>query len=63
MNKTVYRVATTALFLSFSGCSTYDSIAPDWAKVGSSETENVVVVTEAADDNAETTWWNPLTWW
>ena len=63
MKKTAFSVATRALFLSFGGCSTYNSVAPDWAKIGSSDSENEVVVTESSGDTESSTWWNPFTWW
>jgi len=45
--------------VAFGGCSTYNSYAPDWAKIGSSGTE-----AEASSDTAENepTWWNPFSW-
>ena len=59
MNKTMIKVALVASVFAFGGCSTYNSYAPDWAKIGSSGTE-----AEASGDSAEkkSTWWNPFSW-
>ena len=60
MNKTMIKVALVASVFVFGGCSTYNSYAPDWAKIGSSGTE-----AEASDGSTEnqSTWWNPFSWW
>ena len=59
MNKIMIKMALVASVLAFGGCSTYNSYAPDWAKIGSSSTE-----AEASGDSAEkeSTWWNPFSW-
>ena len=59
MNKTIIKVALVASVFAFGGCSTYNSYAPDWAKIGSSSAE-----TEASGGTAEkeSTWWNPFSW-
>lgn len=59
MNKTMIKVALLALVVAFGGCSTYNSYAPDWAKIGSSATEAA-----ASGDTSEkkSTWWNPFSW-
>ena len=49
---------TILLIVSFmlfgSGCSTYNSIVPNWATIGS---------TSNTDGNkSETRWWNPFSW-
>ena len=59
MNTTIIRVALLASVLAFGGCSTYNSYAPDWAKIGSSGTE-VEATRDATED--EFTWWNPFSW-
>tara|TARA_B100000989_G_scaffold295405_2_gene276436 strand:- start:2057 stop:2236 length:180 start_codon:yes stop_codon:yes gene_type:complete len=59
MKKTVIKVALLAAALAFSGCSTYNSYAPDWAKIGSSGTE---AETSSDANDSETTWWNPFSW-
>ena len=58
MKKTVIKAAIVASFLALGGCSTYNAYAPDWAKMGGSETE-----TEATTDSEESSWWNPFSWW
>lgn len=59
MNKTTIKAALLALVVVFGGCSTYNSYAPDWAKIGSPVTES-----EAGGDASknESTWWNPFSW-
>ena len=59
MSKTAIKVALLATTLAFSGCSTYNSYAPDWAKIGSSGIES-----EASNDATEneSSWWNPFSW-
>ena len=59
MNKTMIRVGLVASVFAFGGCSTYNSYAPDWAKIGSTSTE-----AEAGGETAkkESTWWNPFSW-
>ena len=39
MKNTVIKAAIVAPFLALGGCSTYNAYAPDWAKMGGSETE------------------------
>ena len=59
MNKTMIKVALLSSIVVFGGCSTYNSYAPDWAKIGSPATE------AAASGDAtekESTWWNPFSW-
>ena len=59
MNKKMIKMALVASVFAFGGCSTYNSYAPDWAKIGSSSTE-----AEASGVAAEkeSTWWNPFSW-
>ena len=39
MKNTVIKAAIVASFLALGGCSNYNAYAPDWAKMGSSETQ------------------------
>ena len=55
MKNTVIKATIVASFLALGGCSTYNSYAPDWAKIGGSETE-----TEATTDREESSWCNPF---
>jgi hypothetical protein len=61
MKNTVIRAAIVASFLALGGCSTYNAYAPDWAKMGGSETKTETA-SEAATDGAESSWWNPFSW-
>ena len=41
-----------------SGCSTYNSIVPDWASIGSTSSD-----TKATKDSSDSSsWWNPFSW-
>ena len=62
MKNTLIKAAIVASFLALGGCSTYNAYAPDWAKMGGSETETEAT-SEAATDGAESSWWNPFSWW
>ena len=59
MKKTLIKAALIASFLSIGGCSTYNSIGPEWAQIGSSGTD-----TEAESNSGEnnSVWWNPFSW-
>ena len=59
MKKTLIKAALVASFLSVSGCSTYNSLVPEWAQIGSSGTESE---TEANTDDDNSVWWNPFSW-
>ncbi len=43
-----------------SGCSTYNSIVPDWASIGASSTSDTTKTVEKNDD--DWSWWNPFSW-
>ena len=60
MNRTMIKVGLVASVFAFGGCSTYNSYAPDWAKIGSSVTEEE---TSGASAESQSTWWNPFSWW
>ena len=59
MSTTMIKVALLASVISYGGCSTYNTYAPDWAKIGSADTK-----TEASSDATEneSKWWNPFSW-
>ena len=59
MNKTMIKVALLTSLMVFGGCSTYNSYAPNWAKIGSSGAE-----AEVSNDTTgnQPTWWNPFSW-
>ena len=59
MKKTLIKAALVASFLSVSGCSTYNSIVPEWAQIGSSGVESE---TEVNTDDDNSVWWNPFSW-
>ena len=39
MDKKIIKVALAAYLFTLGGCSTYNTYAPDWAKIGSSGTQ------------------------
>ena len=41
-----------------SGCSTYNSIVPNWASTGSSYSQ----ATTSEINNDSGSWWNPFSW-
>ena len=53
------KVALLASVMGFGGCSTYNFYAPDWAKIGSSDTETEA--SSVATEN-QSAWWNPFSW-
>ena len=59
MNKTLIKAVLLASVVVFGGCSSYNSYAPDWAKIGSSDTE--VEANSNVTEN-QSTWWNPFSW-
>ena len=59
MKNLTIKVAIVASFFTFGGCSTYNSYAPDWAKIGSSTSEPV---SSSETTDQETKWWNPFSW-
>ncbi len=52
------------LLISLSGCASYNSIAPEWAKVGGENSETTQEDSKAESDADEdgSIWWNPLSW-
>ena len=61
MLKIVKLTLITAAIFSLASCASYNSIMPDWAKIGeSSETEEVESNKTNGEDEVD--WWNPLTW-
>lgn len=41
-----------------SGCSTYNSIVPDWASIGSTSSDT----NRSKDSSESSSWWNPFSW-
>jgi len=41
-----------------SGCSTYNSIVPDWASIGSTSSDTK----PTKDSGDSSSWWNPFSW-
>ncbi len=61
MKKIVKLMLISAATFSLASCASYNSIMPDWAKIGeSTETEQVENNQTDGDDDVD--WWNPFTW-
>ena len=62
MTKVINQIFLATLLAVLSGCATYNSVAPEWAKIGS-EMAEVTTEEKAADESSDdSVWWNPLTW-
>ncbi|MGB1849507.1 MAG: hypothetical protein ACPHKJ_04790 [Litorivicinaceae bacterium] len=62
MKKVINQIFLATLLVALSGCATYNSVAPEWAKIGS-ETAEVTTEEKATDESGDNSvWWNPLTW-
>lgn len=61
MLKKVKLTLITAAIFSLASCSSYNSIMPDWAKIGESATTEDVEKNKTDGENG-VDWWNPLTW-
>ena len=62
MKKVINQIFLATLLVALSGCATYNSVAPEWAKIGS-ETAEVTTEEKATDESDDNSvWWNPLTW-
>ena len=48
------------IFFSLSSCASYNSVAPDWAKIGVENSESASDSGES--DEKELPWWNPASW-
>ena len=60
MTKKISIIITIAFMMISTGCSTYNSLVPDFATIGSS---SVSVTTENNKNNSEeASWWNPFSW-
>ncbi len=51
---------SVAIF-SLASCASYNSIMPDWAKIGE-DAKTVEVENNQTDGADDVDWWNPLTW-
>ena len=61
MFKIIKLTLITAAIFSLANCASYNSIMPDWAKIGESA-ETVDVENNQTDGEDDVDWWNPLTW-
>ena len=60
MTKKISIIITIAFMMLSTSCSTYNSLVPDFATIGSS---SVSETTENNKDNSDgSSWWNPFSW-
>ena len=60
MTKKISIIITIAFMTLSTSCSTYNSLVPDFATIGSS---SVSETTENNNDNSvDSSWWNPFSW-
>ena len=59
MTKKICIFVTVTFMLFSAGCSTYNSFVPNWATIGASTAEATV---NKSDDNDDSSWWNPFSW-
>ena len=60
MTKKISIIITIAFMMISTGCSTYNSLVPDFVTIGSS---SVSETTENNKNNSEeASWWNPFSW-
>jgi hypothetical protein len=65
MKKSVTPLLLAFSILTLSGCASYNSVAPEWAKIGSenSETTSEEAKAESVEEtHDEKPWWNPTSW-
>ena len=62
MTKVINQIFLATLLAVLSGCATYNSVAPEWAKIGS-ETAELTTEEKATEKSGDdSVWWNPLSW-
>ena len=59
MTKKITVLITLSFLLFSSGCSTYNSLVPNWATIGASSS---VETTENKKTDTDSSWWNPFSW-
>ena len=60
MTKKISIIITIAFMMISTGCSTYNSLVPDFATIGSSSVSETI---ENNNNNSEeASWWNPFSW-
>ena len=60
MTKKISIIITIAFMMISTGCSTYNSLVPDFATIGSSSVSETI---ENNKNNSEqASWWNPFSW-
>ena len=58
MTKKISIIITISFLLLSAGCSTYNSLVPNWATITSSSSTE----TTESNTNKDTIWWNPFSW-
>ena len=60
MTKKISIIITIAFMMISTGCSTYNSLVPDFATIGSSSVSETIENNK--NNSEEASWWNPLSW-
>lgn len=56
-----FTVTLFVVILFMSGCASYNSIAPDWAKIETEISESTSESSSSKEEKGKP-WWNPLGW-
>jgi len=60
MTKKISIIITIAFMMISTGCSTYNSLVPDFATIGSSSVSETIENNK--NNSEEASWWNPFSW-
>jgi len=60
MTKIISIIITIAFMMISTGCSTYNSLVPDFATIGSSSVSETIENNK--NNSEEASWWNPFSW-
>jgi len=60
MTKKISIIITIAFMMISTSCSTYNSLVPDFATIGSSSVSDTTKNNK--DNSDDSSWWNPFSW-
>jgi len=60
MTKKISIIITIAFMMISTSCSTYNSLVPDFATIGSSSVSDTIKNNK--DNSDDSSWWNPFSW-
>ena len=61
MKKLVMPLVLVWSVLTLGGCASNNSVAPEWAQMGSANSESTSSESTESDEDAKP-WWNPTSW-